>query len=142
MTIYAPMVRICNECGAEEWYDSVMSTNNFGGDFAEPIGIGATDQPCRCGSTNFEREDAPFFEEYLMLSPINCLPLSDSVTRRLIEVSITHVVNLVQHSDESLKGHFGLSEEELTEISEALSVHGLSLGFRLPPDWISFANRN
>ena len=140
MTTYAHMVRICNECGTNEWYDCVMSTTNFGGDFAESLGVGATDKPCWCGSTNFRREDAPFFEEYLMLSPVDRLDLSDTVIRRLKEVNITHVVNLVQHSDESLKGQFGLGEEESTKISEALAVHGLSLGFRLPPDFIRFSS--
>ena len=131
------MIRICNECGTNEWYDCVMSTNNFGSDFAESVGVGATDAPCWCGSNNFRREAAPFFEEYLMLSPVDFLDLSDSVIRRLKEVNITHVVNLVQHRDASLKQQFGLSEKELTEIIEALAVHSLSLGFRLPPDWIN-----
>jgi len=138
VTTYAYMIRICNECGTNEWYDCVMSTNNFGGDFAESIDV--TDKPCWCGSTSFRTEDARFFPENLMLSPVDCLALSDSVIRRLKEVNLTHVINLVQHRDESLKGQFGLSAEELTEISKALSVHGLSLGFRLPPDFIRLSN--
>ncbi|MDC0378981.1 hypothetical protein OAM79_00640 [Litorivicinus sp.] len=130
MTIYAPMVRICNECGAEETYYGVMSTNNFGGDFAEPFGVGATDKSCWCGSTNFKRKTAETEIDPILLRPIDDLEFPDAIFT-ILKPDIYYIGDLVILNDKELLALPDFTEEFLKEVKDVLALRGLSLGSRL-----------
>ena len=130
MTIYAPMVRICNECGAEETYYGVMSTNNFGGDFAEPFGVGATDKSCWCGSTNFKRKTAETEIDPIVLRPIDDLELSSAILE-ILKPDIYYIGDLIILTDEKLLAFPNFTEALLREVKDVLALRGLSLGSRL-----------
>ena len=136
MTLYAPMVRICNECGAEKAYYGVMSSNNFGGDFAEPFGGGATDKPCSCGSTNFRREAIDNGIDPILLRPIADLELPDTIFT-ILKPDINYIGDLVISTDEKLLALPDFTEEFLREVKDVLASRGLTLGCRLdnwPPE--------
>ncbi|MEK9701004.1 MAG: hypothetical protein VW829_03220 [Deltaproteobacteria bacterium] len=107
-----------------------MSTNNFGGDFAEPFGVGASDKPCWCGSTNFKIKNENTEIDPIMLRPIDDLEFPDAILT-ILKPDIYYIGDLVISTDEKLLALPDFTEEFLREVKDVLASRGLTLGCRL-----------
>ena len=137
MTIEEINTVICKQCGAPYSYYSLLSTNNFFGEFASPLDATGPPKECIvCGSEEFIPEIDP-----LLLHPIDDLEFPEAILT-ILKPDFYYIGDLVALTDERLLALPDFTEEFLREVKDVLASRGLSIGCRLPPDWRSLANRD
>ena len=123
MTIEEMRTRVCKQCGARFEYFELLSTNNFAGEFASPLGA-RPPQECSCGSKEFEliAEIDP-----ILARPVEDLELSDSIFT-ILRPEIYYIGDLVILTDEQLLALPNFTKGFLQEVKDVLAYRGLSLG--------------
>ena len=123
MTIEEMRTRVCKQCGARFEYFELLSTNNFAGEFASPLGA-RPPQECSCGSKEFEL--IAELDTHLLRS-IEDLELSDVICT-ILKTDIYYIGDLIILTDEQLLALPDFTEGFLQEVKDVLAFRGLSLG--------------
>ena len=130
MTIERCVTRVCKNCDRNITYYRLLSTNNFGGSFADGLGGDEPSKICVCGSSDFRYCDV---DNLIVLHPVDDLDFPTEVLSIFRRENIYYVGDLISLSESELLALPSLTESQLGEIRQVLASIDLSLGAEL--DW-------